>query len=98
MDSGLPVSMSAPGLDDDLDLRALLAELIVQAGSEEPRSEMLDVQRLQLELARVDRQIRRARGEESGEVSELAKRRGEVKREFDKANERVLEQTGGREY
>ena len=98
MDNGLPVSMSAPGLDDDLDLRALLAELIVQAGSEEPRSEMLDVQRLQLELARVDRQIRRARGEESGEVSELAKRRGEVKREFDKANERVLEQTGGREY
>ncbi|HEV2943661.1 MAG TPA: DNA primase [Solirubrobacteraceae bacterium] len=98
MDNGLPVSMSAPGLDDDLDLHALLAELIVQAGSEEPRSEMLDVQRLQLELARVDRQIQRARGEESGEVSELAKRRGEVKREFDKANERVLEETGGRKY
>jgi hypothetical protein len=53
---------------------------------------------LQLELARVDRQIQRARGEESGEVSELAKRRGEVKREFDKANERVLEETGGRKY
>ena len=98
MDNGLPVSMSAPGLDDDPDLHALLAELIVQAGSEEPRSEMLDVQRLQLELARVDRQIQRARGEESGEVSELAKRRGEVKREFDRANERVLEQTGERKY
>jgi DNA primase len=98
MDNGLPVSMSAPGLDDDPDLHALLAELIVQAGSEEPRSEMLDVQRLQLELARVDRQIQRARGEESGDVSDLAKRRGEVKREFDKANERVLEETGGRKY
>ena len=96
MDNGLPVSMSAPGLEDDPDLHALLAELIVQAGSEEPRSEMLDVQRLQLELARVDRQIQRARGEESGDVSELAKRRGEVKREFDKANERVLEKTGDR--
>jgi len=96
MDNGLPVSMSAPGLDDDPDLHALLAELIVQAGSDEPRSEMLDVQRLQLELARVDRQIQRARGEESGDVSELAKRRGEVKREFDKANERVLEKTGER--
>jgi DNA primase len=98
MDNGLPVSMSAPGLDDDPDLHALLAELIVQAGSEEPRSEMLDVQRLQLELARVDRQIQRARGQESGDVSELAKRRGEVKREFDRANERVLEETGGRKY
>ncbi len=98
MDNGLPVSMSAPGLDDDPDLHALLAELIVQAGSEEPRLEMLDVQRLQLELARVDRQIQRARGEESGDVSELAKRRGEVKREFDRANERVLEETGGRKY
>ena len=98
MDNGLPVSMSAPHLDDDPDLHALLAELIVQAGSEEPRSEMLDVQRLQLELARVDRQIQRARGEASGDVSELAKRRGEVKREFDKANERVLEKTGERKY
>jgi len=98
MDNGLPVSMSAPDLDNDPDLHALLAELIVQAGSEEPRSKMLDVQRLQLELARVDRQIQRARGQESGEVSELAKRRGEVKREFDKANERVLEETGERKY
>jgi DNA primase len=94
MEKGLPVSMSAPGLDDDPDLHALLAELIVQSGSDEPRSEMLDVQRLQLELARVDRQIQRARGEESGDVSKLAERRGEVKREFDKANERVLEETG----
>jgi DNA primase len=98
MDDGLPVSMSAPGLDDDPDLHALLAELIVQAGSDEPRSEMLDVQRLQLELARVDRQIQRARGGESGDVSKLAKRRGEIKREFDKANERVLEETGERKY
>jgi DNA primase len=93
MDNGLPVSVSAPDLDDDSDLHALLAELIVQAGSDEPRSEMLDVQRLQLELARVDRQIQRARGQESGDVSELATRRGEVKREFDRAQERALERT-----
>jgi DNA primase len=93
MDNGLPVSVSAPDLDDDSDLHALLAELIVQAGSDEPRSEMLDVQRLQLELARVDRQIQRARGQESGDVSKLATRRGEVKREFDRAQERALERT-----
>jgi hypothetical protein len=54
----------------------------------------LDVQRLQLELARVDRQIQRARGQESGDVSNLAHRRAEVKREFDRAQERVLEETG----
>jgi DNA primase len=93
MDNGLPVSVSAPDLDDDSDLHALLAELIVQAGSDEPRSEMLDVQRLQLELARVDRQIQRARGQESGDVTELATRRGEVKREFDRAQERALEES-----
>jgi DNA primase len=93
IDKGLPVSVSAPDLEDDSDLHALLAELIVQAGSDEPRSEMLDVQRLQLELARVDRQIQRARGQERGDVSELATRRGEVKREFDRAQERALERT-----
>ena len=75
-------------------VHALLAELIVQAGREEPRSAMLDVQRLQLELARVDRQIQHARGQESGDVSNLAHRRAEVKREFDRAQERVLEETG----
>jgi hypothetical protein len=56
---------------------------------------MLDVQRLQLELARVDRQIQQARGQQSGEVSELAVKRGEVKREFDRAQERVLGETSG---
>jgi hypothetical protein len=54
---------------------------------------MLDVQRLQLELARVDRRIQQARGAQSGDVSELATRRGEVKLEFDRAQERALEKT-----
>jgi DNA primase len=81
------------GLDGDPQLKALLAELVVEAGREPVQPAMLDVQRLQLELARVDRRIQRARGEESGDVSELATRRGEVKREFDRAQERALEQT-----
>jgi DNA primase len=85
------------GLDGDSQLKALLAELIVEAGREPVQPAMLDVQRLQLELARVDRRIQRARGEESGDVSELATRRGEVKREFDRAQERVLDETGNRE-
>jgi DNA primase len=82
------------GLDGDPQLKALLAELVVEAGREPVQSAMLDVQRLQLELARVDRRIQQARGQESGDVSELATRRGEVKREFDRAQERALEQSG----
>jgi DNA primase len=82
------------GLDGDPQLKGLLAELVVEAGREPVQPAMLDVQRLQLELARVDRRIQQARGQESGDVAELATRRGEVKREFDRAQERALEQTG----
>ena len=82
------------GLDGDPQMKALLAELVVEAGREPVRAAMLDVQRLQLELARVDRRIQQARGRESGDVSELALRRGEVKREFDRAQERALEESG----
>jgi hypothetical protein len=82
--SGLP--------EDDSQLAALIAELDVEAGRESARPELLEVQRLQLELARVDRHIQRARGEERGAVQELALRRAEVKREFDRAYGRVLEE------
>jgi DNA primase len=81
------------GLDGDPQLKALLAELVVEAGREQVRPAMLDVQRLQLELARVDRRIQQARGAQSGDVSELARSRGEVKREFDRAQERALEES-----
>jgi DNA primase len=84
-------------LEEDPQLKGLLAELVVEAGREQPDPTMLEVQRLQLELARVDRQIQRARGLESGEVSELAQRRAELQREFNHAYGRVLEETGERE-
>jgi len=84
-------------LDDDPELKALLAELVVQAGREQAHPGMLDVQRLQLELARLDRKIQQARGREDGEVSDLARRRAEVRLEFDRAYGQVLEQTGERE-
>jgi len=80
--------------EDDPELSGLLAELVVQAGREVPAPAMLESQRMQLELARIDREIQRARGQESGDVSELALRRAEVKREFDLAYERALEETG----
>ncbi len=93
----LRTHLSDPGAhlpEDDPELAGLLAELVVQAGGESPRPAMLESQRMQLELARIDREIQRARGAESGDVSELAHRRAEVKREFDLAYERALEETG----
>jgi DNA primase len=90
-------SQDAAALEDDPELKALLAELVVEGGREAAHPAMLEAQRLQLELARVDRQIQRARGEQSGAVSELAGRRAQVKREFDRAYGRVLEETGDRE-
>jgi DNA primase len=84
-------------LEQDPELKGLLAELVVQAGREAAPAAMLEVQRLQLELARVDRQIQQARGRQDGDVSELARHRGEVKREFDRAYGLVLEETGERE-
>jgi DNA primase len=83
--------------EQDPELTSVLAELVVQAGREFPVPAMLDVQRMQLELARLDRRIRGASGAQgSGEVvSELAQRRAEVKREFEQAYERALEETGG---
>jgi DNA primase len=86
-------------LDEDPELKGLIAELIVEGGRESvAKPAKLEAQRLQLELARVDRQIQRARGEHSGEVSALAGQRAEVKRQFDRAYGRVLEETGEREY
>jgi DNA primase len=84
-------------LEDDPQLKGLLAELVVEAGGERSDTAMLEVQRLQLELARVDRQIQRARGQDGGDISTLAQRKAQVKRDFDRAYGRVLEQTGDRE-
>jgi DNA primase len=84
-------------LEDDPELKALLAELIVQAGREEAHPAMLQVQRLQLELARLERDLQRARIHGGGQVTTLAERRAEVKSEFDREYARVLEETGARE-
>ena len=91
------VASAETRLEDDQQLKGLLAELVVEAGSEKPDAAMLEVQRLQLELARVDRQIQRARGQDGGDISALAQHKAEVKRDFDRAYGRVLEQTGDRE-
>ena len=80
-------------LDQDLELKALMAELVVEAGAERTKPALLEVQRMQLELACLDRQIQRARGQGGGEVSELARERARIKSEFDHAQAEVLEAT-----
>lgn len=80
---------------DDPELTGVLAELVVQAGRESRAPAMLEVQRVQLDLARLDRRILTARAQGSGEVSDLAHRRAEVKHAFEQAYERALAETGG---
>ena len=98
-DLGAPMAdrPGEPALGEDPDLLALLAELIVQAAGEEPNPGMLEVQRLQLELASLERGIQQARGREGTDVSGLARQKAELKTEFDRAYARVLEETGERE-
>ncbi len=81
-------------LEADAELNALLAELIVEAGGEQARPTMLEVQRLQLELARIERSIAQARGVSGSDVNALAERRQKVKDDFDHAYSRALEDTG----
>jgi DNA primase len=85
--------------DEDRELVGLLAEMTVEAGrwptsARSTKPPMLEVQQLQLQLAWIDRRIHSARAEGAGEVSDLAKIRGEVKRDFDRAQERALAETG----
>jgi DNA primase len=88
------------GVDaEDRELVGLLAELTVEAGrwpvaEGTSRPAMLEVQQLQLQLASIDRRIHAARAQGIGEVSDLARRRGEVKRDFDHAQERALAESG----
>jgi DNA primase len=87
---------------EDEELIGLLAELVVEAGSweeeeGEPQTVRLQVQRLQLELAAIEREIRRARGREGCDVSALARRRAEVRQRFEEAYALALQESGERE-
>jgi DNA primase len=82
---------------EDEELRGVLAELVVQAGHQPAAGApaTLEVQRIQLDLARWDRRILGARARGSGEVSDLARSRAEVKRAFERAYERALAESAG---
>lgn len=87
------------GIEEDRrELVALLAELVVEAGRWQAEGgganpAALEVQRLQLELAWIERQIHSARAQGAGAVTDLARRRTEVKQRFDRAQERALAET-----
>jgi hypothetical protein len=93
-DGNLASPMTVPSGGEDAQLTGLLAELVVKAGHDRAAPAMLEVQRLQLELARLDRSIQQARGNAESDVTALATRRGEVKRDFDAAYAKALEETG----
>ncbi len=97
-----PLHMSPP-LDREQEalIAALLAEgsaLAAAAGCAQQEASsgrtllcaQLEVQRLQLELAALDRAIHAARSHRAG-IAQLAARRLELKRAFDEAQERALE-------
>lgn len=76
--------------EDDDDLRRALAELIVEAGHGESTEAMLKVSELQLQIALVDRRIQAARSGGGGEVTELARQKGELKERLDIAQEQAM--------
>jgi DNA primase len=77
--------------DDDHELRSLLTELTVRASGEPGSAATLDVQRLQLELRRLDRRLAAVRASGEGGAHDLAVRRQEVKNELDAAMIRAVE-------
>jgi DNA primase len=86
--------LESPASDvDDAALAALLAELAVRAASLTPVLAELEVERRQLELARIERAIAGARGAAAGGLTELVRERETVKREIDGWLTQALEQT-----
>lgn len=88
--------------DGDQQIKRALAEIVVEAGRGKATEAMLRVSALQLELGYLDRMIQAARvsaraeseGSEGAEVSELARRRSDVKRDLDAAQELALQDSG----
>ena len=79
--------------EDDTELVSLMAELAVRAG-EPATTEMLELERLQLELARLEREMAGARSSGRGDVAKLATRRAQLKVSMDRAVERAMEAGG----
>jgi hypothetical protein len=73
--------------DDDPQLTSALAELVMRSDRDPADRATLEVQRLQLELARLDRVLATARSEQSGDVTPLAREREAARLALDAAME-----------
>jgi DNA primase len=87
-----PMADLEPG---DGDLAPLLAELSLRAAKQPAEPATLEVQGLQLETARLEREIAVARAEGRLDVSALARERNRVKARLDSAIDRVMDQGPG---
>ncbi len=86
------------GLGDDDPLLAFMRELAVgDARAQAATQAAFEIERLQLTLARLDREIAAARIAASGDISELARQRWEAQARLSRAVEQVMdERTTGR--
>ncbi|MEY2517509.1 MAG: primase [bacterium] len=81
------------GLDDDDPLLGFMRELAVgDARAAPPTTATFEIERLQLALARLDREIAGARAAAAGDISELARRRSQTQVELSKAVERAMDE------
>jgi DNA primase len=87
-----PLADLEPG---DGDLAPLLAELSLRAAQQPAEPATLEVQALQLETARLEREIAAARAEGRLDISALARERNQVKARLDNAIDRVMEEGPG---
>jgi hypothetical protein len=76
--------------ESDPGLASLLEELKVRAGKWQTRRAQFEVQRLQLALGRVERDIAAAR-RSGGDIGGPARRREELRQAYDAAMDRSLE-------
>jgi hypothetical protein len=79
----------------DGDLAPLLAELSLRAAKQPAEPATLEVQGLQLETARLEREIAAARAEGRLDISALARERNRVKARLDSAIDRVMDEGPG---
>ena len=81
------------GLDEDGPLLAFMRELAVgDARAAAATPAMFEIERLQLTLARLDREIAAARAAAAGDVSELARRRSATQARLSQAVERAMDE------
>ncbi|MBA2349649.1 MAG: hypothetical protein H0V81_15285, partial [Solirubrobacterales bacterium] len=81
----------ARGLDDDPELGALVAELVNRAGQLSASAAGLEAESIKLRIVRLDRRIAGLRAAGGGDIATLARERDVLKRDLDRAVERLME-------